>query len=394
MPDGGLLEGVIVLEYGRYVAAPLAGLLLADLGATVVKVEPPGGDPYRHLEPVAPGLSRYFAALNRGKRSVMLDLKSAEGRRRNRELVATADIIIHNFLPERARAFELDWPAVRQLNPGAVLCQITGFGPTGPLAGTPAFDLVVQAWSGLLLTGAHPWDRLPVRAGGIPVADLAAGFLAAIGALAGLFRARLTGQGAQIETSLLAAALAVQLQDLTRLDPPDGPLPQGPAGPEDLRRQARLTGRRLAVNPYYRCYRARDGYLAVACLNLAQRLRFLTVLGLHDPDVADPDRPPENTAACRRRRALVRQVEAKLAADTVAAWVERLRTGGVPAGPVRSLEAAAADPQVLANALVRQAPGPAGRRLRLLGSLWWVDGRPNQVKTDLPGGAEGGSDGF
>ncbi len=387
-----LLAGVTVLEYAQYVAGPLTGMLLADLGATLIKVEPPGGDAYRHLDPVEPGLSRYFAALNRGKRSVVLDLKSEEGRRQNSRLLERADIVIHNFLPKRARLFGLDWDAVRRLNPQAVLCTVSGFGPEGPLAGNPAYHLVVQAWSGLLLTGVHPWDRLPVRAGGIPVADLTAVKKPAVGALAGLFRTRFTGQGAHIETSLLAAALAVQLQDLTSLGPSADSPPAGPVGPEKLRRQARLVGRRLALNPYYRCYRARDGYLAVACLNVNQRLRFLSVLGLQDPDVENPDRLPASLSAYRRRRALVREIEGIIAGDTVGAWVEKLQSAGVPAGPVRSLEAAVADPQVLVNALVRQASGPGGRPVTLLGSLWWVDGRPNGVRTQIPELSEAGDE--
>src|SRR5579863_2345624 len=169
------LIGIRVLEYAQYVAGPFAGMVLADLGADVIKVEPPSGDAWRRYEPFAEGQSRYFYGLNRNKRSVVLDLKSDEGLRANRALIRTGDVVLHNLPPDRARRFELDRESVREANPAAVRCCVSALGSDGPEAALPAFDLVAQALSGLLLGGAHIADTVPQRAGGIAMADFTAG---------------------------------------------------------------------------------------------------------------------------------------------------------------------------------------------------------------------------
>ena len=212
------LAGVRVVEYAQYVAGPLCGVLLADLGADVVKVEPPAGDGYRHVMPIAPEIGRYFVPLNRGKRSVVLDLKSDDGLAASGRLLRRADVVLHNFPRERAHRFGLDWEDVRAACPALVVGRISSFGTSGPLADAPAYDLIAQARAGLLTAHAARGDAVPVRAGGIPMADLTAGFLLATGVLAALVRARETGEGELVDVSLLAAAMAVQLQDLVWLD--------------------------------------------------------------------------------------------------------------------------------------------------------------------------------
>ena len=153
------LDGIRVLEYAQYVAGPFAGMLLADLGADVIKVEPPRGDAWRRYEPFAEGESRYFYALNRNKRSVVIDLKDEAGREASRALIRTADAVLHNLPPDRARRFELDRDSVRALNPAAVWCCVSALGSDGPEASLTAFDLVAQALSGLLMAGARDSDR-------------------------------------------------------------------------------------------------------------------------------------------------------------------------------------------------------------------------------------------
>lgn len=382
------LEGIRVLEYAQYVAGPLAGMLLADLGAEVVKIEPPGGEAYRHLDPFAPGESRYFYALNRGKRSVILDLRTEDGRRASQALIRQADLILHNFSTERARAFGLNWETIRALNPQAVLCTVTAFGSQGPMARKPAYDLIVQAFSGLLLTGAHPWDRLPVRAGGIPIVDLTAGLLMAMGALAGLFYRQATGTGLHVEVSLLAAALAVQLQDVVWVEAVQGPPPIESSGqpirPADLDRRAEEVALRLSLNPYYRCYQAQDGFLAVACLNQRQREAMLQMFGLQDPAVGDPDKIPEDPAERAQRQALVREIEAHIAAWPVAFWLDQFEAHGIPCAPVRSLRSLYRDPQVWANHLLTILQQPGVGPVWALGSLWHLNGRPNSIGDRIP----------
>ncbi len=289
------LEGVRVVEYAQYVAGPLAGVLLADLGADVVKVEPPAGDGYRHVMPVAAGVGRYFIPLNRGKRSVVVDLKTREGLERSDRLLRSADVALHNFPRERAERFGFDWEALHAAHPGLVVGRVSSFGTSGPLAEAPAYDLVAQARAGLLTAHASRGDTVPVRAGGIPMADLTAGFLLASGVLAALVRARGTGEGELVDVSLLAAAMAVQLQDLVWLEGEDT-TELRPADRTHLEARADEIAGGVAMNPYYRCFETTDGFVAVACLNLAQRRAFLGLFDLDDSTIEAPDVTPGDGA--------------------------------------------------------------------------------------------------
>jgi crotonobetainyl-CoA:carnitine CoA-transferase CaiB-like acyl-CoA transferase len=368
------LEGVRVLEYAQYVAGPLCGVLLADLGADVVKVEPPAGDGYRHVMPVAPGLGRYFVPLNRGKRSAVVDLKSEEGRARNDRLLATADVVLHNFPRERAGRFGLDWDELHGAHPALVVGRVTSFGTSGPLADAPAYDLVAQARAGLLTAHASPGDAVPVRAGGIPMADLTAGFLLATGVLAALVRTRGTGVGELVDVSLLAAAMAVQLQDLVWLDGEGGARGTQTADRAHLAARAAEIADGVALNPYYRCFEAADGFVAVACLNLAQRRAFLDLLGLEDPTIDAPDLVPADRGVLEGKRALTSTIEQAFAHAGVDAWLARLGAASVPCGRVQQRETIAADPQVVAEGLVGEIDQPGLGAVRLLAPFLRVGG--------------------
>jgi crotonobetainyl-CoA:carnitine CoA-transferase CaiB-like acyl-CoA transferase len=366
------LDGIRVVEYAQYVAGPLCGVLLADLGAEVVKVEPPSGDGYRHVMPVAPSQGRYFVPLNRGKRSVVLDLKTEAGRRSGERLLASADVVLHNFTPERAQRFGLDWEVVHGRAPRLVVGLVTSFGSEGPLAGAPAYDLIAQAHSGLLTAHASPGDRVPVRAGGIPMADLTAGFLLATGVLAALARARESGVGELVEVSLLAAALAVQLQDLVWLDGEAGE--QTPADRARLEARAAEIAGDVAMNPYYRCYEARDGFVAVACLNLDQRRAFLGLFGLEDATIAAPDLVPDDPEVLAAKTTLTSGIERCFLELTAEESIERLRSAGGPAGHVQMREGVHADAQVSASRLVASVEQPGLGPVRVLAPFLSVGG--------------------
>jgi len=367
------LEGVRVIEVAQYVAGPLAGSLLAELGAEVIKVEPPGGDAYRQVMPVAPGIGRFFVPLNRGKRSVVLDLKSSEGRSALARLVSTADVVVHNAPPARAEAFGLAWEDMHASRPALVVGVVTSFGPHGPLAGTPAYDLVAQGRSGLLTSHASHGDSVPVRAGGIPMADLTAGHLLATGVLAALVRARTAGEGQLVEVSLLGAALAVQIQDLVWLEG-EAAGPAAAATRVDLAARADEIAGGLAMNPYYRCFEAADGFLAVACLNLAQRQAFLELFGLDDSTVAAPDVLPEEAAVLEAKQRVTAEIEAAIAAEPVEAWLARLGAASVPAGPVLARESVHADAQARANGLLQDVEQPGLGQVTMLGGVFRIDG--------------------
>jgi crotonobetainyl-CoA:carnitine CoA-transferase CaiB-like acyl-CoA transferase len=385
------LDGLRVLEYAQYVAGPFAGMLLADLGADVIKVEPPAGDAWRHYEPFDEAESRYFYALNRNKRSVVLDLKAEDGRQASRALLRTADAVLHNFPPERARAFGLDRAAVSECNPRAVWTCVSALGSDGPDATVTAFDLVAQALSGLLLSNAQAERGVPQRAGGIAMADFTAGLLAALAVLGGLLSRERTAHAPGLEVSLLGAALAVQTQRFVSVEALDRPardqrLAGAPvATPDDLRRQAQARRDCDDLEPYYRAYAAADGFFVLACLRERQRAAAAAVLELEDPWAANPQAPPQDASERAQREALVAEFERRIAEVPAETWVRRFRAAGVPAAEVRLLDQLFEDDQVRANGLVQTVEHDRVGAVKLLGSLFKIDGAATAPQRAVPG---------
>ena len=378
------LDGLRVLDYGQYVAGPFATMLLADLGADVVKVEPPGGDQWRRYDPFADGHSRYFHALNRGKRSVVLDLRTEEGRARSGELIAAADALVHNCLPERARRFGLDRDSVRASNPRCVVVAVSAFGSAGPDAERPAYDLIAQALSGLLLAQPRTGDAVPRRLGGLALADFTAGLLAALSVVAGLLARDDTAP--ELEVSLLGAALTLQAQRFVAVDErDDGAQPATPVGSAELARLARDGEERERLDPYYRAHACSDGLVALACLNPGQRRAVCELLGLEDECADNPQAEPADEAERARRLAHAGAVERGFAAMSVERTLAELAARGVPAGEVRSLEQLFGDEQVTANGLVQTVHSPQVGAVRLLGGVFKVDGVPTTRGIPAPG---------
>jgi len=367
------LDGLRVLDYGQYVASPFATMLLADLGADVIKVEPPSGDEWRRYDPFEDGESRYFYSLNRGKRSVALDLKSPEGRECSRALIASADALVHNCLPDRARRFGLDSESVRAVNPRCVTVCVSAFGSSGPDSNRPAYDLIGQALSGLLLADPRPGDAVPRRTGGLALADFTAGLLAALAVTAGLL-----GRGERapdLEVSLLGAALALQAQRFVQVYGRDEPAAAGElAGRAELEALARRAAALEALDPYYRSHACADGFIALACLNSGQRRQVCELLGLDDPFAGNPQAEPADREEQDRRAAHVRAVEDGFGRLGVREAVAALAVRRVPASEVRSLGQLFDDSQVRSNGLVQEIEQPGVGPVRLLGSLFKVGG--------------------
>jgi crotonobetainyl-CoA:carnitine CoA-transferase CaiB-like acyl-CoA transferase len=380
------LAGRRVLDYGQYVAGPFATMLLADLGADVVKVEPPRGDQWRRYDPFAEGESRHFHALNRGKRSVALDLKSEEGRRASHDLIAGADALVHNCLPERARRFALDAKSVRATNSDCVVVCVAAFGSSGPDAGRPAYDLIAQALSGLLLAHPRVGDSVPERLGDLALADFTAGLLAALAVTAGLL-SREHAAAPELEVSLLGAALALQAQRFVRIEEPEEPdadPAQEPAGRAELQRRANASRAREELDPYYRSHACCDGFIALACLNTEQRRGVCEVLGLEDLHADNPQSQPRDEAERACRLAHTQAVERALAGMEVAEAVAALAARGVPVSEVRGLEQLFEDAQAEANGLVQTVDHPGVGPIRLLGSVFKVDGVPTTRGVPAP----------
>jgi crotonobetainyl-CoA:carnitine CoA-transferase CaiB-like acyl-CoA transferase len=344
------LDGLLVLDFSQYVAGPLATMLLSDLGADVVKVERPGGDAYRHYDPVVPGQSRYFSSLNRGKRSVICDLASPEGRELAAGLIARADAVVHNFLPARAEAFGLDAATVKRLNERA----------------------------GLLAAAAHPGQQVPERLGRMPLADFTTGLLAAVAVLSGLLQRQRTPGAHDFEVSLLGASLTLQAQQLATeeetTDRETGPSRRFDA--QAMREQTAARAAAAELEPFYRCYQTADAFIAVGCLDVAQRRRLLATLDLADPYVENPQRPAVDEQERSARAALVREIESRLRVGPAAEWIARLTAAGVPVAEVRTLDAAAASAQARANGLVISLDQPGLGPTRLLGGVVKQGGEP------------------
>ena len=379
----GPLAGVRVLDFGQYVAVPFATMLLADLGADVIKVEPPAGDQWRRYDPIEPGESRHFYALNRNKRSVALDLKAAAGRRASAELISGADAVVHNCLPARARLFGLDREAVLAVNPRCVWVNVSAFGSEGPDSERPAYDLISQALSGLLAAQPRLGDSVPRRMGGLAVADFMAGSLAAISVLAGLVSR--DGEACGVEVSLLGAALSLQAQGFVDTRRKDRTVATEPLDSGSLERLARSLAQAERLDPYYRVHLCGDGgFVAVACLNPPQRRAVCSLFGLEDPSLEDPQAPPTDAAELASRMRHASRIEQGFLELTLSQAVRGLAEVGVPAAEVRRLEQLFADPQANANGLVQtveQSVGPVA----LLGNVFKVDGRAEPAPRGAPG---------
>lgn len=346
----GPLAGVRVLDLTRVLAGPMASQLLGDLGADIIKVEPPGkGDETRGFAPFLGTESHYFVSLNRGKRSVVLDLTKPEGADILRALARKADVLVENFRPGVMDRFGLGADVLMADNPRLVYCAISGFGLTGPLRDKPSFDIVTQAMSGVLSVNGEK-GRPPVKLG-IPIGDLSGGIFGAISILSALHERGATGRGRLIDVSLFDGTMSLlgylsQLAFLTGEDPK----PVGNAHP--------------SVVPYD-AFPAADGAIVIACLADRFWPKLCAALGIPETG-ADPRFA---TMALRREnRALIEpRISAITATRTVAEWERVLLEHDVPHAPVLGVRAALAHPQARARGMVAEVEHPTAGTLRLLG---------------------------
>jgi crotonobetainyl-CoA:carnitine CoA-transferase CaiB-like acyl-CoA transferase len=333
----GPLAGLKVIELCHVMAGPICGLMLADMGADVVKVEKvPGGDDQRRAVPPTIGdESATFMMVNRSKRGIALDLKVEAGREVLRRLVAGADVLLENYRKGTLDRLGLGYAALRAINPGLVYCSISGFGRTGPYADRGGFDLVAQGMSGLMsITGEAP-GRPPVKSGA-PVTDITAGILAAMGVLAALHHRARTGEGQAVDTSLLeAGVIGTYWQSAIAFATGVAPGPMGSAHP---------------LNAPYQAFRTADGWITVGAANQANWLRLLEAV--EAPALAADPRFATNAERLTHRGALEAALNAVFMRATSGDWLRRLEAAGVPAGPVLDVLAMHEDPQVRAREMV------------------------------------------
>ena len=308
-PLAGPLAGIRVVELAHIMAGPVCGLMLADLGADVVKVEklPGGDDSRRFVPPSIGGESAAFMMMNRNKRGIAVDLKTEGGREAVRRLLVRADVVVENYRRGTMERLGLGYETLRRDNPGLVYCEISGFGRTGPYADRGGFDLIAQGMSGLMsITGEGP-GRPPVKVGA-PVTDVTAGILAAMGVLAAYVRRLGTGEGQRVDTSLFEAGIVhTYWQSAIALATGVSPGPMGSAHP---------------LNAPYQAFATADGWINIGAANQANWLRLVGVL--EAPELAEDPRFADNAARMRNLPALVEALAAPLRRRTTAEWPERL----------------------------------------------------------------------
>lgn len=350
-PSAQPLHGLTVIDLSQVLAGPLCTMILADLGADVVKIEPPRGDQARQSLGTRVGDdSSAFLAVNRNKRSVVLDLGTDTGRAALHRLVAGADVVVENFRPGVAERLGAGYAELSEINPRLVYGSLTGFGSRGPYAGRPGLDLVAQAMSGLMSVTGEEGGR-PVKTGP-PVADLSAGLYLTIGVLAALASRQATGRGQHVSTSLYESALSLAVWETAELWA-TGTTP-GPLG----------SAHRLAAP--YQALRTADGYVVIAATNDRFWRRLCELIGRTEL-VEDP-RFLTNADRLERRSDLVVELEAALAARTTDEWVEELVAAGVPCGPLRDYPGVLADPHTEATGMIVETEHPGAGTVRMLGS--------------------------
>jgi crotonobetainyl-CoA:carnitine CoA-transferase CaiB-like acyl-CoA transferase len=335
------LEGIRVVDLTRMFAGPCATEVLSDLGADVVKVEEPRvGDPTRRNLPFWGGESAYYMSLNRGKRSVTLDLKDRAGKKAALDLIATADVVVENYRPGVMDRLGLGWKDLSALHPRVVLCSLSGFGATGPLRDKISFDLVNQAMAGMIDLTGDPDDR-PVRIG-VPVGDMAGGLYLAIATLAALRARNETGLGSWVDLSLHDVLISL-LSDVAQRHFVTG---------EDLTR----TGSRHRDLAPQGCYRAGDGWLVLSALTHEHWVALAEVLAA--PQLRDEARFADARARKSHEDVLDQALAERLQRQPVARWVEALTARGVPAAAVTSLDSALESAVLAENGIIFTAEHP------------------------------------
>ena len=344
------LTGIRVVDLSRILSGPFCSMFLADMGADVIKIEDvENGDPVRQQGVLRNGYSLYFATFNRNKRSVTLDLRSAEGKAVLRKLIATADVVLDNFRPGVMERMGLSRAELEAIKPDIVSCHITGFGLDGPYRDRPAFDFIAQAMSGFMSVNGDE-DEAPARAAP-PLSDLIAGAYAAMGVCAALVRRERTGRGEEVAASLVDGMIA-NLAFLATHYFGTG-------------EQPRRTGNDHALVSPYGLFDAKDGQVAIAPSNDMVYFKLLDALGLSH--LRDHAEFRTNADRFERRREINAILNAEIGKHTIGHWVEVLNAAGVPCGRVMSLPEVFADPQVRHQEMQITIEHPVHGKLDVLG---------------------------
>lgn len=359
----GPLAGITVVDLTRALAGPYATLLLADLGARVIKVETPdGGDQSRTFPPFLGTRSVYFSSINRDKESIALDLKHPHDLEVFWQLLAGADVLVENFRPGVMRKLGCDWDAVHKRHPRLVMASISGFGQDGPYASRTAYDMVAQAMGGIMsITGVDGGG--PARVG-VSIGDLAAGLFAALGIEAALLERARSGSGSYVDVSMLDCQVALLENAIARH------LATG----EEPRR---LGSRHPTITPFD-VYRAQDDFMAV-CVGTESQFRKLMHI-IDRPALADDPRFGSIEARNQHETELKRELDAALACMPRAHWLAQMEEAGIPGGPINSVRDVVNDPQVRLRGMILDIDDPEAGRLSLAATPLKISTQPRERK--------------
>jgi len=353
-----ILEGVRIVDLTRNIAGPVSTMLAAEMGADVIKVEPPGGDEMRTWPPFIDGESAYFVSCNRGKRSIALDFKQEADREILRDLVRHADVVVENYRPGTLEKLGIGWNDFKVLKPRLVWVSVTGYGRTGPGAGAPAYDSMIQAFVGMMGITGEPQGK-PARAGGSPI-DISTAYLAWGSIMTGLFAVQKTGEGMLLEVSLMESALGFMHSYLQ-------------AALLDLPVPGRLGSETMGMYPMGAFETLEAEHCLVQVSNELQWHRFCDLLGAKEL-YADP-RFATNPQRVKNRDELRPLLQEYLRRKTAPQWEEQLLAAGVPASHVKSVQKVASDPQIAARNMLKTTLLPNGREI----PTWGVPVKADEI---------------
>lgn len=359
----GALEGIRILDLTQMLAGPYGSMLMGDLGAEIIKLEPPGGDESRYTPPYFYGKdSAYFWSLNKSKKSIVVNLKNPEGLKIFYELVAQSDVVLENYRPGVTERLKIDYPTLKQHNPKIIHCSISAFGYNGPYRNRPGYDLIVQAMGGGMSITGEP-GRPPVRAG-IPIGDLMGGALAVQGILAAYISRQKTGKGQWIDISLLEGQLSL-LTYVAQYFFHSGKVP-GPIG----------SGHQTSI--IYQSFKTKDIHIVVTALQDHHFKIFCQAIG--KPEWAEDPRFATRPARLENRTTLIPMIEKILLTRSGDEWMEKFHEAGIPAGPINTLDRVFSDPHVLSRGIIKELEGPSGERVKTIGNPLRMSETPPKEK--------------
>ncbi len=350
-PATGPFDGLKVVDLTRVLAGPYCTMLLADLGAEVIKVEmPERGDDARHIGPFIDGKSAYFMSLNRGKKSVALNLKEPADRAAFEDLLGDADVLVENYRAGTLDKLGYDWESLHARFPGLILASASGFGQTGPYRNKPAYDMVVQAMGGIMSLTGHEGSP-PTRVGS-SIGDIGAGLFTALGIASALYHRATRGEAIRIDVSMLDCQVAMLENGIARYFA-TGQVP-GPLG-----------SRHPSITPF-QAFATADGHIVIAAGNDILFARMAKAIGC--PSLIDDDRFASNELRCQNAEALTALMEDVLVREPTQHWLTVLDQAGIPSGPINNVEQVLNDDQVLARNMVISTPDPDIGPVRMAGN--------------------------